>query len=137
MPRHCRSLGTLQDPCDLTRIVRRSTARTPRPALVGTPVEMADLVPAVPAHEIDPLREDERHLTGAHVWPFQGFLPGVGGQQPMGLHHDNAVQRLRAPGLDLHGAQAERGTERGVRQGKAARLRTACGKGLEVVKISV
>lgn len=128
---HCRSLWTLQDPCDLTRIVRRRTARTPRPELVGTLFEMADLLPEVPAHETDPLREGERHLNGSHALPFQGFLPGVGGQQPMVLHHDNEVKLLRAPGLDLDGAQAERGTERGMRQGKAARLLTECGKVLQ------
>src|ERR1700704_1943691 len=51
---HGRSWSTLQDPFDLTLIIRRSTARTPHPELVGPPFEMADLLPEVPAHEPDP-----------------------------------------------------------------------------------
>ena len=74
------------------------------PYFVGTPLKMAYILPALPAHETAPLWESEFNLDRAHALTLQGFLTGIGGQEAMVLYHHNEMPQLGATRLHLHRA---------------------------------
>src|SRR5215510_12117525 len=59
---HGGPLRPLEYPFDLAQIIARGTTSTKRPDFVGTPLKMAYVLPELPAHEPDPLREGEFDL---------------------------------------------------------------------------